>query len=228
MQFDHPVTHIKLDIGLSYNAPHSQNWLEHEPNLGVIGFEPNPDCIEQILSEKEIVKKQSNHGQPISKKYINTRFILMPVALDHVNDPTEMTFYKMTNDVGTSSLYEPVDPSLGSIKQIIKVPVYSLEYFFDTFPWDRFPYIDYIKIDCQGADLNVIKSAGYYIKRVVYITAEPESNSYKNCQNNTASNMEKYLILNNFTKINHPNTIDPTFINNDFLHLKDKIYIKQF
>jgi hypothetical protein len=56
----------------------------------------------------------------------------------------------------------------------IKVPVYSLKHFFDIFPWDKYEYIEFIKIDTQGSDLDVVKGAGEYIKKVVYITIEAE------------------------------------------------------
>jgi hypothetical protein len=49
----------------------------------------------------------------------------------------------------------------------------------------------------------------------------------ENCSNNTSENMEEYLLTQNFIKINHPNTEDPTFINRKFIELKDKIYIYQ-
>ena len=46
---------------------------------------------------------------------------------------------------------------------------YSLYYFLNQIPYDKFPVISYIKIDTQGADLNVLKSAGKYLsERVVY------------------------------------------------------------
>jgi hypothetical protein len=94
--------------------------------------------------------------------------------------------------------------------------------------WDRFEYIDYIKIDAQGADFDIIKSAGHYLKdKVVFITAEPESHQYIGCQHNTSENMIVYLKEQNFEKINHPNTQDPTFLNNKFKDLYNKIYIKQ-
>ena len=43
---------VKIDVGLSYSAPHSQDWLSKDDDLIVIGFEPNPDCIDSILSKK--------------------------------------------------------------------------------------------------------------------------------------------------------------------------------
>ena len=221
------VSNVKLDIGLSYSAPQSNDWLSNEPNLFVFGFEPNPESIQNIL-QKNIVKRNQGHGEPLKNEYIETRFRLIPFALMDVTEPITTNFYSMSNDVGTSSLYKPVDSNLGPIKSVSKVPVYSLKHFFDLFPWDRFDYIDYIKIDAQGADFDIIKSAGNYLKeRVVFITAEPESNKYFGCSHNTIENMIEYLKERGFEKINHPNTSDPTFLNNKYKHLYDKIYIIQ-
>ena len=223
------VTNIKIDIGLSYSAPQSNNWLSNEPNLLVFGFEPNPESVQTIL-QKNIVKRNINHGEPLRNEFIqNSRFRLIPVALDNVIEPTTSQFFSMSNDIGTSSLYQPLDIHLGPVKNIIKVPVYSLKHFFDLFPWERFEYIDYIKIDAQGADFDIIKGAGDYLKdKVVFITAEPESTCYNGCNHNTTANMIEYLRTQNFEQINHPNTNDPTFLNNKFKHLYNKIYIKQY
>lgn len=219
---------IKIDIGLSYSAPHSQDWLSKDDDLLVIGFEPNPDCVECILSGN-IVKKHHQHGTPIENKYINTSFFILPFALSNVDEPILMDFYNMQNDCGTSSLLEPIDlNNFGPIKEKIKVPVYSLKHFFDFFPFEKFEYIEYLKIDAQGSDLDILKGAGEYIKKIVYITAEAENTQYINSENNTIENITKYLTNNGFIHVDHQNTNDPTFINQRFLHLKDSIYISQF
>jgi FkbM family methyltransferase len=216
-----------LDVGLSYSAPFSQIWLENEPDLLVIGFEPNPESVENILAGN-ITKRAPCHGEPIRNEYINNRFFLVPVALSNVENQTEMDFYKMTVDCGTSSLYKPTDPVIGPVKDITKVPVFSLKHFFDLFPWDKYEYIDYMKIDAQGSDFDIIKGAGSYLReRVVYLTAEAETNQYLNCEHNSLSNMETYLLTQGFVRINHPNTEDPTFLNTKFMNLKDKIFIYQ-
>lgn len=223
------IKNIKIDIGLSYSAPQSNNWLLNEQNLLVFGFEPNPDSVQTIL-QKNIVKRHEGHGEPLRNEFIdNSTFRLIPFALNNVKEPTTSIFYSMANDTGTSSLYKPVNQNVDPIKSVINVPVYSLKHFFDLFPWDRFEYIDYIKIDAQGADFNIIKSADHYLKeKVVFITAEPEFRQYIGCENNTSENMVEYLKIQNFHLIHHPNTQDPTFLNDKFKHLYDKIYIKQY
>lgn len=227
---DH-ITSLKIDIGLSYNVPQSQIWLENDPNVFVFGFEPNSDSV-SIIQAGNIVKKDACHGTPIKDEYLHTRFLLFPIALANVSEPTEMDFYQMANDGGTSSLYRPTDSSIGPVKATTQVPVYALKHFFDALTeqnvWQRFPYIDYIKIDAQGADYQILLSAGDYLKEhVVYVTAEPEYMSYADCGENNTENITRYLESQGFERIRHPNTSDPTFLNKKFAHLKDAIFIWQ-
>lgn len=217
---------IKIDIGLSYNAPHTKIWFENDNynnDLYVIGFEPN------IYNVNNILNKNDYHQYAIENKYMDdNHFCLINIALSNVKEMKEMDFYCTKKDPGTSSLYCPNNNLNDEIKEIIKVPVYSLKHFFDIFDWERFPYIEYIKIDAQGSDLDILIGAEDYLKnRVVYITAEPEYSQYHNSEHNNFDNIKKYLESQNFILINHPNTIDPTFINNKFLYLKDDIYIAQ-
>ena len=156
---------VKLDIGLSYSAPQSQLWLEKEPDLIVFGFEPNPASVQNILNGN-IQKRHHEHGTPVKSEYINTRFFVLPFALDNVEKIETSDFYVTSIDCGTSSLYKPKTNSGLGNSSIIKVPVISLKSFLDLFPWDQIPYIDYIKIDAQGADLNILKSAKDYLREV--------------------------------------------------------------
>jgi len=211
------ITHVKIDIGLSYNAPQSKRWLGKEPNLLVIGFEPHTESIENIVSN--VIPNNS---------FMKERFYIFPFALQNVIEHCKMEFYKTSNDPGTSSLYKPIDEKLGMYKQETSVPVYSLKHFFDLFPFDKFEYIDYIKIDAQGSDYDILLSAGDYLReRVVFITAEPEDSQYEDCKHNNTKNMEEYLFSQNFVRIYDRPTEDPTFLNKKFQHLADSIYIEQ-
>lgn len=221
-------THVKLDIGLSYSAPHSQNWLSKEPNLMVFGFEPNPESV-KCIQDGNIQKRHPLHGQPLEQKFINEkRFQLIPNALSNVEKQEEMTFYINSKDCGTSSLFKHDEKYLGPIKNKINVPVLSLKMFFDEFPWDRFEYIDYIKIDAQGSDLNILKGAGNYLReKVVFVTAEPDGDCYIGSSECNAENITNYMLSQDFIKINHPNTNDPTYVNKKFMDLSNSIYIEQ-
>jgi FkbM family methyltransferase len=222
-------THVKIDVGLSYNAPQSQNWLSHEDSkLMVIGFEPNPDSVDIIMSGNNR-KQHPSHGDCLEHRFIDEgRFIIQPVALsNNVKSQTTMPFYVSQNDCGTSSLFSNDERMLGKIKKVIDVPVVSLESFFDGFPWERFTYIDYLKIDAQGSDLNILKGAGHYLyDRVVFVTAEGDGYQYHGAGECNELNITKYMESQNFIRIKHPNTQDPTFLNKKYLDLKN-IYIAQ-
>jgi FkbM family methyltransferase len=219
---------VKIDIGLSYSAPQSQRWLSVEPNLMVFGFEPNPESVE-CIKNGNIQKRAECHGEPLKQKYIDEgRIILIPKALSNVDKEESMAFYINSNDCGTSSLFNHNQQYLGPIKCKIEVQVISLQMFFDDFPWDRFEYIDYIKIDAQGSDLNILKGAGKYLsEKVVYVTAEPDGYQYQGAEKCNIENITNYMLTQNFIRINHPNTNDPTYLNNKYAYLKDKIYICQ-
>lgn len=211
------IRKVKLDIGLSYSAPHSQSWLlENENNLMVFGFEPHPGNINSIKNGS--IKREVSHGDPLDVKFIKEgKFKLIPCALGKENKDT--TLYMTKEDSGCSSIHEPL---YFEIEDKINVKMFTLKNFFDIFPWDKIQFIDYIKIDAQGNDLDIIKGAGNYLsEKVVFITAEPESNQYKNVINNE-NEMDEYMNSIGFIKINKnifPNcySIDPTYININFL-----------
>ena len=220
------IKRIKLDVGLSYTANQCQAWLEHDKDLFVFGFEPNPDCIASVR-KGNIIPRPEHPCIPLSDENAK-RMHLIPVALGNVFEKTELDFYMMDKDCGTSSLHKPAASSLGPVKNVIKVPVYSLAMFFDVFPWDRFEHIEYLKVDAQGADLDIVVGAGNYLQeRVVYATIEPESNAYESCGYNTESNITAYMEANGFERVYHPNASDPTYLNKKFKHLAESIYIFQ-
>ncbi len=223
---------IMIDIGLGNTAHHSENWFNNVDNLQVIAFEPVPENINCI--KNGIVKYATNNQirPSLDKNRIKINdFILLPCALSNVKHHTTSQFYvtgtKSANE--QSSLFQINPLGAINIKECIHVDVFSLKHFFDLFPWEQVPIINYIKIDAQGADLDIIKSAGAYLKeRVVYVTAEPDGNYYKGADYNNAKNIFDYMISIGFKHIRHYNTRDPTFINTTFINKKDNIYINQY
>ena len=221
-------THVKLDIGLSNTAPISNKWLIKEPNLLVLGYEPVIKNCENILSSNNGI----SHQFPdfiLEKKFLQEkRFQLFNYALDNVNELKKGEIIVNMIDTGTSSLYSHNQTTLGPIDYKQPVQIISLKMIFDKFPWDRFKYIDYIKIDAQGADLNILKSAGNYLKeKVVYVTAEPDGHYYIGSEYNTEENITSYMESQNFERINNPFTVDPTYINKNFVDKKHEIFIHQ-
>lgn len=205
------IKHVKLDIGLSYSAPISQYWLSHEDaHLMIFGFEPNPACVKSIL--QGATKLHPLHGDPLETKFIEKNFFLIPCALGLSNN-TMIKFFVTKEDCGCSSIFAP---KYLDVSDIIEVPIFKLSDFFDIFPFDTHPVIDYIKIDAQGADLAIAKSAGHYLaERVVYITLEAEDNYYHNTDNSFQA-IDSYMRSIGFVPHVSNLTCDPTYFNPRF------------
>lgn len=89
-------THVKIDIGLSYGANQSSNWLDNENDVMVFGFEPNPDAYQSIINGNIELRHPSHAsaGNPLNKKHIDEgRIHVFNIALSNVENITEMNFY---------------------------------------------------------------------------------------------------------------------------------------
>jgi len=221
---------IKFDIGIAIEAIHTEDWLINNPDdLLVFGFEALPLCVEETKKYYSQPKSKWTNNT-IDQKWLNNNFIIVPVALGQTT--TDITQFYVTNtNVGCSSILKPnhILENLGvTINDRINVPICNLSDFFDLLPLDTIEYIEYIKVDVQGTDLDVIKSGGKYIsEKVVFVTMESETDLYENSKNDINSMIE-YMDSIGFNYIKHPNTFDPTFVNKKFLDIADSIYIHQW
>jgi FkbM family methyltransferase len=227
------IKRVKIDVGLSYGAPFSCKWLDKEEDLIVFGFEPHPHTY-QFLRSQENPKYHPVYNHiyaPIP--HIDKRLFIFPVALLDKSGEF-LDFYEMNGDVGTSSLFKPKkeyfenkDPKF-TVGNVTKVPVFTLKDFFDVFPFDKIPYIEYLKIDAQGSDLRIVKGAGKYIQeRVVFVTLEADGHQYEEASDCNVENIDEYMKSIGFQAITHPNTTDPTFVNLNFLEQANSIWILQ-
>ena len=165
---------ILFDIGASFCAPHSEVWTRGNDDVFVFAFEPNPICIESIKSgewKQNPYGSSWRHQYQLDTKMLGNQVYLIESAL-FSGQPKYSDFYCTTDDPGTSSLYEPSLDSPINVDQKIEVPTFSLEELFKLFPWDRFPFIEHVKIDAQSADYDVLLGMGEYIKKILYITVE--------------------------------------------------------
>lgn len=211
------VRRIKLDVGLSICAPHSHLWLQKNPDdLLVFGFEPNPDACAQIKGEKPYSRLWPHRLPPA---LVGNKFHLVPCALG--KERGEQTLYVTAGDEGCSSIFRP---TTFAVREEVKVPVFPLSDFFSYLPQ---PWIvEYLKVDAQGSDLDILKGAGEDLQRVVYVTAEVEEGQYMGVTNSLRE-MDTYMFSQGFTRIPHPGTKDPTYLNTSLSHLAPDIYICQ-
>jgi len=183
---------VKVDVGLSFNAKMSFEWLERQPeDLIVFAFEPVKANIQQIKA-----KMQSQPNQ----RWINERLILIPLALGKEFCVRE---FFVTDDTGQSSLLRPTKAPIALVQT---VEVVTLHAFTALIPEEQMPYIDYLKTDCQGTDLDVLLGAGPSIKRYVCITSESETANYQGSQNGLRRT-KAYLSSLGFAQINSRNPL---------------------
>ncbi len=164
---------VLFDIGASFAAPHTQIWTSGNDDVFVFTFDPNPICIESLKLgkwEKNPYGSSWKHELQLDADIIDDRVYLIEAALSS-GEPRYSDFY-CTSDLGTSSFYKPEKSSSITVDKKISTPTFSLEEIFKIFPWDRFPFIEHIKIDAQSADYDVILGMGEYINKVLYITVE--------------------------------------------------------
>lgn len=223
------INKLWIDVGTSFNCPNGTQFLKRNKDAFVIAVEPNPQMYFTIpslyylrqnkwlidnehpsaLIEKN--KRIKNHKRQIfndteeviEKEDFKTRFILLPCA---INETKEFTIMYNNKHEGSSSL----NPNWNGCDINDTIPIYTipLSDVLSKIP-ENFEYIDHLKVDCESLDLNVIKSAGKYLQKIVVITCEDD-------------NVSDYLSNNGFVFLEKQNG-GISFINKKFLHLKDKI-----
>lgn len=216
---------IRIDIGLSYSAPVSQLWLSEgergdegrKADLLVFAFEPNPESVSSIRNGAK--KRAPEHGEPVHLSFLRERrFCLLPCALGDVPNGSvqQRTFFVTEADAGCSSLFQPTSLA---VKHQVTVPTLSLRDFLDLLPFEQLErgQIEYMKIDAQGADLDILKTVGkeFLSRRVKKVTAEAEEGPYIGTANG-AKEMCEFMTSCGFQRNDDWSETfdhDPTFIN---------------
>ena len=221
---------IKIDVGLAGEAPNSAIWLSETKNRFVIGIEPlsyhwkmlknlktanskreYPKGFKFIQLEKGYVELD---GKLVSM--IEDRFCGIQCAIDDVGkDLYYKDFYEMDRTdgaSGSSSLLKPNENHPHFIENILQVPVVSLESILDYVDWNRFPFIEHIKTDCEGKDFDVVRSIGKYLDRVLYITSEMAQNTHHWDNSCSQDQFKKWMYKKGFSYKQYAGEI--CFINN--------------
>ena len=221
---------IKIDVGLSVNAPQSAIWLGADPELCVIGIEPLAQNIQQLHAGR--------HTWPtrIDPALIGKRLFVLPIALDNVPKPTRASMFVTRDDPGCSSLLEPTSHAVDGTQEVDVWPLSELLRFI---PFDKIPFIEHVKIDAQGKDLSIFESAGDWKSRVLAVTLEPESSGYQKSRN-SLKEIQRYMKDSNFIPVHeflrtyHPphwkvEVQDPTFVNPEvyFTHRPPSMFLYQ-
>jgi FkbM family methyltransferase len=167
---------VRLDVGLSVNAPQSAVWISRDTTLHVFGFEP--------VSENRKMIHQGDAPWPINlnPELIGERINIIPCALMDVSTPEGLDIFVTKNDPGCSSLLRP---KTFEVDYKERIHVGTLNEFLEYFPFDVVPYISHLKIDVQGADIQVLEGGLKFLDRIMSITAEVDTIEYEKTRNSS-------------------------------------------
>ena len=160
----HSNTEIKfniVEIGALRIAGSSEPFyelLDYFPSSQIIGFE----------LDKEVCKKMNSESREGAKYY--------PYAIGKANETRKLY---ITQHPMCTSLYKPNEEliklynnfEVAYLKNETEIETVSLDYFVNKFNIEN---IDFIKIDVQGAELDIFKGATKVLNNVVKIVCEVE------------------------------------------------------
>lgn len=191
IQVPYRVTHLKLDIGLSYSAPHALAWLRDEPWLFVVGVEPIADNVTRLHSTLH-----STHNADIRE-----RFLVIPCAVGA--ESGELPFF-FTDDPGQASFLRPVQHSFGEVRPVV---VETVDRIMGLIEPGRFTRIDYIKTDCQGWDHNVLVGSRDSLRQAAIVTIEAPTKAYDLRAGESLKDPAELLKNSGFAWVNRPSSL---------------------
>ena len=208
---------VKLDVGLSMNAPNSEAWLQREKNLIVFGFEPGSAAHESFTYKNKEMSEKYPEYMFINPDRINRTFFPIKCALSN-GEIRQEKLYVTGNDLGCSSLFQP---NFFEVIDVEEVSVIRLKDFFELFPWNQIEYIDHLKIDAQGSDFAIIEGAGDYLSKIVYITLENSTgNQYQ--KNEDYHKFNQYLSKYDFY-LTEESGVNSTYLNTNLVDKLESI-----
>ncbi|MEA5488627.1 MULTISPECIES: FkbM family methyltransferase [Pseudanabaena] len=144
----------KMDQDDDYST---RGWELFSPNMSIYGFDADADACDVANADLE-------------KRQIEWTEKHFPIALGKAAE--ERTLY-VTKAPMCSSLYPPNEPYLARIAGLTEIVGLDFSFEIDTITLDQFCQeedineIDYLQIDVQGADLDVLRGATNILNRSV-------------------------------------------------------------
>lgn len=121
-------------------------------------------------------------------------------------------------------MFEPTRPYRSQLFRIRICQCFLFKRFFLFFYFQQHKYINHLKIDAQGMDLEILIGCSEYLKHISYVTPELDR-SYEESKNSTLK-LKIYMLSKDFIKVgnltsiflnmlynNKVNCSDPTFFN---------------
>jgi FkbM family methyltransferase len=201
------VKKVWFDVGAHKSAMYTRESLLTQPDLAIIAFEPMYDMWGQL-----------------STAYAHDRLFSIPAA---VSDGKGFAKFRRAETDMCSSLKD-ADPNVDIWKwpggcsltaRTFLVPVISLEEIIELIPLET---VEFVKVDAQGSDFDVLKSAGKSLERINSIVVEVQINHvlYKDAK--TEQEFVDYMGDRGFEVV----TIEKQGKNEENIHFHNKKYPK--
>ena len=168
---------VVIDVGCRWGFADKFIQNDNVSNILIYGFDP----------DKEECKR-------LTELYDNDNIKLVPIGLD---EKSGNKILYLTKEPGCSSLYAPNKnltsnyPALSCAKEVAQVEV-SLTSLDEWAKSISLKYIDYMKIDTQGAELSILKGGKMILPTMRYLEVEVEFNPIYDGQP-TFSDIDIYL-----------------------------------
>ncbi len=185
------IKYLRIDIGLSDDAAHSVEALLDNEDRMIIGIEPHPKNIEGLKKGMPKHYSISLDNKYVRKGYnlkliddLLDKFIIIQGAAGSSKNIQERKFFSAYPDRGNSSFYETQSPEVSgnTSDEHFIVKEFSLNYLLSQIDFGRIDFIESIKIDTEGHDLEVIKGASRFMDRILYFRIECFRGIYPNSE----------------------------------------------
>ena len=212
---------IFIDVGAS-DGRVWKKWMTIAPDARVFAFEPAP----------------LNFNPMYNCRFDYPNVKMFQTAVSSV-DNTETPFY-ISNDKNSSSLHPyngesirkwkyPPGRRLFKTDSVVNVPTMRLDTLIKK---EHIRYVDYLKIDVQGHELEVLKGLGNSITKVreIQVAATLTPFDLHQGQTNQSDTIMKFMTDNAFTlfkqeRLSRNQEVDYWFVNTRFSKiLKNKFY----
>lgn len=220
-EFDNSLEFHMLEIGAHPYEDTKERFhqlIDFFPKSRVVAFELDKDECEKL-----------NQKSPKGIKFF-------PYALGEKNEKKKLY---ITNHPMCTSLYKPNEKFMklfnnlhfAYLKNIQDVETVSLDFFLKK---ENINFVDFIKIDIQGAELDVLKGGVESLKNILTIITEVEFVQLYNEQplfGDMSSFLSEFQIMFHKFLSLQGRTLKPTVLNNDLNHSSqhmwsDAMYIR--
>jgi FkbM family methyltransferase len=198
------ANYVRIDIGLSNDASHSAECLLDNDDRLIVGIEPHPENISGLVygtSKAHSVSLKDGmvrHG--FNCKFIpdlRLKFIVIKGAAGSCEVPMTRKFYSAYPDKGNSSLYKIQSPqSTGNITdREFDVTEFPLSDLLEKIKSAGFQFVEALKIDTEGHELEVLKGAGENIRNILFCRVECFKGIYENSRYVKPGSQPAHIIL---------------------------------